>query len=107
MINSMSVSELKEKIDKGEKITLVDCREKNEWEEGHIKEAIFIPLSEFAEKHNQFLKNKDETIIMQCRSGKRSFKACQILLENGHSNLYNLEGGILEWINQNYDITKK
>lgn len=106
MINSMNVSELKTKIDKKENHILIDCREQGEWDEGHIASAIFIPLSEFTNKWNEFLTDadKEKTIVLQCRSGRRSLSACQILLSEGFENLYNLEGGIMAWEQQGYEV---
>ncbi|TNF00840.1 MAG: rhodanese-like domain-containing protein, partial [Deltaproteobacteria bacterium] len=49
MIKSMNVQELKAKMDAGDKIVLVDCREQEEWDESRIPGAIFIPLSTFQE----------------------------------------------------------
>lgn len=104
MIKTMSVDELKRKMDAGETFTLIDCREQNEWDQGHIPGAKLIPLSRFNE-HISELKNSDE-IILQCRSGVRSLKACQILLENDFENLANLEGGILDWENKGHEIQR-
>jgi len=104
MIKSMNAKELKAKLDAGEKIVLVDCREQEEWDEAHIPNAIFIPLSTFQENFNKLDPNAQ--IVMQCRSGKRSLTACQILQENDYEDLTNLEGGILDWKEQGFEVTK-
>lgn len=104
MIKSMNVEELKIKLDNGEKVVLVDCREQPEWNDGRISEAILLPLSEFQDRFKEL--DENATIIMQCRSGKRSLTACQILLENDYEDMANLEGGIIAWIEKGYDITK-
>jgi rhodanese-related sulfurtransferase len=107
MIKSMNVSELKEKLDnRPGDVLVVDCREQGEWDAGHIEGAILIPLSEFAPKHGEILKDKSKTIVMQCRSGRRSLTACQLLLAEGFEDLYNLEGGILDWEAHDYEIVK-
>ncbi len=106
MINNANVKELKAWIDNGADITLIDCREQNEWDEGHIKQATFVPLSNFQALFADILKNKDAKIILQCRSGKRSMQACQILMQEGFSDLYNLEGGILAWQEEGFEVTK-
>ncbi|MBT7610445.1 MAG: rhodanese-like domain-containing protein [Bacteriovoracaceae bacterium] len=103
MIKSMNVEELKSKLDNGEEILLVDCREQNEWDDGHIPQAQLLPLSEFQSRFSEL--KEDATIILQCRSGKRSLSACQILLENDYENMTNLEGGILAWIEKGFEIT--
>ncbi len=104
MIKTMNVEELKQKMDDKANIVLVDCREQDEWDNGHIPGALFIPLSELEDRFTQ-LKPNDE-IIMQCRSGVRSLKACQFLLEQDFENLTNLEGGILDWESKGFPIER-
>ena len=97
MIKEIDVQELKNKLDKGEKFYFIDCREQEEWDDAHIQGATLLPLSEFQEKYEGVLPQKDATIVVQCRSGKRSMNACMFLLSKGYNDLYNLEGGILAW----------
>lgn len=106
MISSMNVTELKNKIEKKEEHILIDCREQDEWDAGHISSALFVPLSQFGEKFSQYLTDadKEKTIILQCRSGRRSLNACQILMSEGFENLFNLEGGIMAWEENGYEI---
>ena len=101
MIGNMTVEELNNKLDNSESIRLIDCREQGEWDEAHIEKAEFMPLSNFADEMSK-LENKEETLILQCRSGKRSLQACMMLQGEGFENLYNLEGGILAWIDSGY-----
>ena len=98
MIKEMDVQELKTKMDKGEKFQFIDCREQEEWNDSHIEGATLIPLSEFQAKYAEVLTDKNATIVVQCRSGKRSLNACMFLLAQGYTDLNNLEGGILAWI---------
>jgi len=98
-IKTLDSKGLKEKLDKGENIILVDCREQDEWDDGHIEQASLMPLSNF-ESEAEKLTDKNAEIILQCRSGKRSLQAATYLEEQGFSNLTNLEGGILGWIEQ-------
>ena len=105
MIKSINVVELKQKIDNGEDIVIVDCREEAEWNEGRLPGAILIPLSEFQTRYSEL--KEDAEIIMQCRSGKRSLTACQILLENDYEDMANLEGGILDWASHGFEIINK
>lgn len=96
MIGSMTVQELKEKLDKKEDIILIDVREQGEWDEAHIEEAQFLPLSNFDEEMKK-LTNPNAVVVCQCRSGKRSLNAAMMLQDEGFENLFNLEGGILAW----------
>lgn len=104
MIKEMDVQELKAKLESGEKFYFIDCRELEEWEEGHIDGAAFLPLSEFPQRYETVLTEKDAKIVMQCRSGKRSMNACMFLLSKGYSDLNNLEGGILAWTQAGYPV---
>ncbi|MCP4912522.1 MAG: rhodanese-like domain-containing protein [Oligoflexia bacterium] len=106
MIGSMTVQELQEKIQNNEDIVLIDVREQNEWDEAHIEQALFLPLSNFEDETKKLVEQLNnelsKTIICQCRSGKRSLTAATHLMGEGFENLYNLEGGILAWIEAGY-----
>ena len=97
MIKECNAQVLREKLISKEPMQLIDCRELEEWNEAHIAEATLIPLSEFEAKYETFLKDKNAQVIIQCRSGARSMKACIFLLSKGFTNLTNLSGGILGW----------
>lgn len=98
MINTMTVTELNEKLAQNADLLLIDCREQAEWDEGHIEQANFMPLSVFADEMSKVADlPKDKMIVCQCRSGKRSLQAAMNLQGEGFENLYNLEGGILAW----------
>lgn len=104
MIKEMDVQELKSKLDSDEKFYFIDCRELEEWESGHIEGAAFLPLSEFEQRYESMLREKNAKIVMQCRSGKRSMNACMFLLSKGYSDLNNLEGGILAWTEAGFPV---
>lgn len=105
MIDQMNVTKLKELLDNNEDILLIDCREQDEWDQGHIAQAAFKPLSNFPEEINKMGDiAKDKTIVCQCRSGKRSLQAAMALQGEGFEKLYNLEGGILAWQESNFPI---
>lgn len=104
MIKQISANELKEKLEHKESLILVDCREQNEWDQAHIKGAKLMPLSEFPEHAKKLDQNSQ--IIIQCRSGQRSMKACMYLEEQGFKNLTNLEGGILGWAQSGYAVVE-
>ena len=97
MIKEIDVNELKSKIDSGEKFFFIDCREQNEWDETHVAGSTLLPLSEFQEKYEEVLTDKNASVAILCRSGKRSMNACMFLLSKGYTDLNNVEGGILAW----------
>lgn len=72
---------------------LVDVRSRQEYEEGHLRGAINIPLGSIDENILGKIP-KDKNIIIYCQSGMRSKKACEILDELGYEKIYNLEGGL-------------
>jgi rhodanese-related sulfurtransferase len=81
----------------GQKAVIVDVREESEWNEQHIPGAIHIPLGQLNERLAELKEYKDSPVIAQCRSGKRSAKAADVLTSAGFSKVYNMEGGILAW----------
>ncbi len=104
-IKKITIKNLIEKMDQKEDFLLVDCRELPEWNQGSIEGAHFYPLSKLNETHQlEINHSKDQQIIFQCRSGKRSMSACMILKEKGYTNLSNLEGGIMAWVQEGHDI---
>jgi molybdopterin/thiamine biosynthesis adenylyltransferase/rhodanese-related sulfurtransferase len=94
-VPTISVRELKAKMDKGETVTLIDVREPFEYEIARIERSRLIPLGEL-ETHIAEL-SKTGTLILQCHSGGRSEHATRILREAGFHNAVNLEGGIDAW----------
>jgi rhodanese-related sulfurtransferase len=93
----ISVSEVRERMSKGEKLNLVDVREISEHDEFNIG-GMLIPLGKFqAMELDQLETLKDQELICYCRSGNRSGQACQILDMLGFTNTKNLEGGMLAW----------
>ena len=104
MIKSIDSQQLKTMLDSQENFTLIDCREQSEWDEAHIEAARFIPLSELESRVEEIRDLEEQPIVLQCRSGKRSMKACIFLQGEGFSNLTNLEDGILGWIENRYPV---
>ena len=86
--------EVKELLESGEALNLVDVREADEVAEGIIPGANHIPLGEVAERMDQF--DKAEPYIIICRSGGRSGRATAFLEEQGY-DVTNMTGGMLEW----------
>jgi len=79
------------------KAVIVDVREDDEWNEGHIAGAIHIPLKQLNGRLSELQQYKDTSIITQCRSGGRSAKALDVLKAAGFSKVYDMEGGIVAW----------
>ncbi|MBA3969016.1 MAG: molybdopterin-synthase adenylyltransferase MoeB [Gemmatimonadetes bacterium] len=96
-IPEMTVTELKERLDRGDPLTIIDVREPHEWEIGNLESygARLIPLGSVPERLGEI--PQDDEIVLQCRSGARSGKALSYLREHGYERLHNLRGGILAW----------
>lgn len=96
-MTSITVEQLKARMDAGEKINLVDVREPNEYQEFNIG-AKLVPLGKIQSMQADELDDwKDEEVILHCRSGKRSAVAAQFLESMGFTNTVNVEGGMLAW----------
>lgn len=94
------VEEAHEIISGSEDYIILDVRSQQEYGEGHIKDAILIPVDELEERLDEIPAGK--SIITYCRSGRRSASAADILVKNGFTPVYNMEGGILEWESKGY-----
>ncbi|MBO0952395.1 rhodanese-like domain-containing protein [Fibrella forsythiae] len=92
----ITVQELRERLEKGEKLNLIDVREPNEYEADNIG-ATLIPLGELPYRIDDLDGLQDEEVIVHCRSGARSARAQQFLEENGFNNVRNLVGGMLAY----------
>jgi adenylyltransferase/sulfurtransferase len=92
---TVSVAELKRKLDARENFQLVDVREPMEYELANIDGAKLIPLGELPERLNEL--DRERLTIVHCHSGQRSAQAVRIMREAGFANVFNLEGGIARW----------
>jgi adenylyltransferase/sulfurtransferase len=90
--------ELKQRLDRGEKLTIVDVREPNELQINRIPGSLHIPLGDIPKRYNEL--DPDAELIMQCKSGARSAKAADFLRSVGFKHVLNLKGGILDWIDK-------
>ena len=97
-VPTISVQELKGKMDAGEAFELVDVREPFEYEIARIDGAKLIPLGEIGERFGEL--QEEQPIIVHCHSGQRSAQAVRLLRQRGFTKVYNLEGGIDAWSDQ-------
>ena len=92
---TVSVAELKRKLDAKENFQLVDVREPMEYEIANIDGAKLIPLGELPDRMSEL--NRERLTIVHCHSGQRSAQAVRIMREAGFTNVFNLDGGIARW----------
>ena len=96
-MQTITVEELKSKIDAGESLHLVDVREPHEHAEFNIG-GLLLPLGKVQTMQTDDIDDlKDDTVYLYCRSGNRSGQACLILDTLGFKNTKNLVGGMLNW----------
>ena len=88
-------SEVKAKQDRGDKFVLVDVREPHEYQIAKIPGSVLIPLAEVANRLGEL--NAADDIVIHCKMGGRSAKACDILRANGFTSVLNMTGGITKW----------
>jgi rhodanese-related sulfurtransferase len=96
----ITADEAKQMMSQNNDIIIVDVRTQEEFDSGHIENAILIPDTEISSKAESTLTDKSATILVYCRSGRRSAGAAEELSKLGYTNIYDF-GGIVDWT---YDI---
>ncbi len=92
----ITVEELKQRIESGEKINLIDVREDYEYEADNIGGQL-IPLGDLPHRLAEIEDLKDEEVLVHCRSGKRSETAQRYMQSQGFTNVRNVIGGLLAY----------
>ena len=92
----ISADEAAQMMEEQDDLVIVDVRNQSEYDEGHIPEAICIPVKKIGSEGAEKLEDKDRTILVYCRSGRRSKKAAKKLIKMGYTNVYDF-GGIKDW----------
>ena len=83
---------MKNKIKQG--AIIIDVRSKQEYNEGHIQDAINIPDHEINNNIENIVRNKNQLVVLYCQSGSRSQNAYIKMLRKGYKNVYCLAGGL-------------
>ena len=99
---SITAKEAKEIMDTEEGYLILDVRTQEEYDEGHVPGAVLIPNTAIENRAEEELPDKEQLILVYCRSGRRSKLAAQILTDLGYTNVKEF-GGILDWP---YEVTK-
>ena len=93
---NITAEEAKQIMDSEEGYIILDVRTQEEYDQGHIPGAIVISHEEIEEKAEEVLTDKDQLILVYCRSGRRSKLAAEALVELGYTNIKEF-GGIIDW----------
>ena len=93
---NITAEEAKKLMDSEKDRIILDVRSREEYDQGHIPGAVLIPNTEIEAKAADLLPDKDQLILVYCRSGRRSKLAAQSLADLGYTNIREF-GGILDW----------
>ncbi len=96
-IDEVSAPEVNEKLTGPRDFSLLDVREKDEWDQGHIDGALFLPRGFLEVKVEKLLQDKEQPVIVYCAGGVRSAFAAKSLLELGYTNVRSMRGGMRDW----------
>lgn len=99
---SITPEEAKKMMDEDENVLVVDVRTQEEYDSGHIPGAVLVVNEEIGSEPPSQLPDKDQTLLLYCRSGRRSKEAAGKLAELGYTQVYEF-GGIQDWP---YEVTK-
>src|SRR2546428_11636515 len=98
-IKEVSVQEVQDKLNPDNGFTVLDVRESDEWEQGHLDKAIFLPRGFLEVKADKMLPDKSQPIVIYCAGGVRSALAAKTLQDLGYTDVYSMRGGFTEWKN--------
>ncbi len=99
----IKVDEAKEMMSR-DSVAVIDVREPNEYEGGHVPDAKLIPVATVFARRDDIPRDKD--IIFVCQVGQRSALACEMAAAAGFTRLFNLEGGTDAWIKAGHPVEK-
>ena len=97
----IDVEEGKQFLD-GNRLTWIDVREPAEWQAGHIPGATLVPLNHLLLSPRKYLQG--DSIVFYCAQGVRSAVACEVAAAIGLGQIYNLEGGIQDWVARGFPV---
>ena len=93
---TMEINDAAEMIAADDGHLLVDVRTKEEFEEKHLPGAILLPVDDIKDGKLERLPDKDQIILLYCRTGRRAKDAAEYLAKKGYTNIYEI-GGIIDW----------
>lgn len=96
----LTAEQAKERMDSGEDLIVLDVRTQEEYDSGHIENAVLLPNETIYDTQPELLPDLNMEILIYCRSGNRSAQAANKLVAMGYTNVFDF-GGIIDWP---YDI---
>ena len=105
-IREVSVDDVKTKIDRAEKFVLVDVREESEWAKDHLPGAIHLGKGIIERDVEESVPDLNASVVLYCGGGYRSALAADNLQQMGYRNVLSMDGGIREWREKGFPLTK-
>ncbi|HLJ94548.1 MAG TPA: rhodanese-like domain-containing protein [Gemmataceae bacterium] len=105
-VRELTVDQVKAKLDRGDRFTLVDVREDNEWAKDHVTGAIHLGKGIIERDIEQRLPDKKAEIVLYCGGGFRSALAADNLQKMGYANVISMDGGIRGWREKGYPLAQ-
>jgi molybdopterin/thiamine biosynthesis adenylyltransferase/rhodanese-related sulfurtransferase len=103
-IAEIGTPETRERLQNGAGPLLLDIREPDEWQEGHLPGAVHVPRGNLESRIEALVPDRSREIIVYCASGNRSAFAAQTLGELGYENVTNLAGGFVDWKRNGFEV---
>ena len=105
-VQELTIDQVKAKLDRGEKLHLVDVREESEWAKDHLPGAIHLGKGVIERDVEQRIPDSRAAIILYCGGGFRSALAADNLQKMGYTNVFSMDGGVRGWREKGYPFTK-
>ena len=102
-IRQVTPQDVLEQVQRGDDIVLVDIREQNEWNLGHLPNALYIGRG-VLEREIEKRVPRDANIVLYCASGNRSALSARVLEEMGYTSVASMSGGIREWVDRGGEV---
>lgn len=102
-LSLLSVHELKDKLDRGEELVVLDARRQDEWASAHIEGVLHLYVGHLEPRLSDIPRDKPVAVI--CRVGHRSGLGASILLRAGYPKIYNVLGGMQAWVAAGFSVT--
>jgi rhodanese-related sulfurtransferase len=104
-IKECTVADVKARLDRGEKFTLVDVREESEWAKDHLPGAVHIGKGVLERDIETKVPDRGTPLVLYCGGGFRSALAADNLQKMGYTNVISMDGGIRVWREKGYPLT--
>ena len=105
-VKETSVDEVKQRLDRGEKLMLVDVREESEFAKDHLPGAIHLGKGVIERDIEARVPDLNSALVLYCGGGFRSALAADNLQKMGYSNVISMDGGVRGWREKNYPMTR-